>query len=58
MLLFEVLSIPMSVMLSVVGHDSSRFVFALLSLANSVVWGLCIGFPIYAVKRRYFTHAA
>ncbi len=58
MLLFEVLSMPMSFMYELVGHDSSRFVFALLSLANSVVWGLCIGFPIYAVKRRYFTHAA
>src|SRR5664279_5438881 len=58
MLLFEVLSMHMSFMYEVVGHDGSRFVFALLSLANSVVWGLCIGFPIYAVKRRYFTHAA
>jgi hypothetical protein len=58
MLLFEVLSMPMSLMYELVGHDGSRFVFALLSLVNSVVWGLCIGFPIYAVKRRYFTHAA
>jgi hypothetical protein len=55
---FVVVSMPASLMYEVVGHDSSRFVFALLSLANSAIWGLCIGFPIYAVKRRYFTHAA
>jgi hypothetical protein len=49
---------PMSIMLEVVGHDGSRFVFGLLSLANSVVWGLCIGFPIYAIKRRLVIHAS
>jgi hypothetical protein len=58
MFVFEVLSMPMSIMYEVVHHDSSRLLFGLLSLANSVAWGLCAGFPIYAIKRRFFTHAA
>jgi hypothetical protein len=57
MLLFEVLSLPASIMMSVVNHDTGKCGFALFSLANSVVWGLCLGFPIYAAQRRFFTHA-
>jgi len=55
MFAFEVLSAPMSLIYEVVHHDSSRFLFGLLSLANSAIWGLCIGFPVYAIRRRFFT---
>ena len=58
MFAFEVLSAPMSFIYEVVDHDSSRFIFGLLSLANSIVWGLCVGFPIYAIRRRFFIRAA
>ncbi len=58
MLAFQILSAPMSLIYEVVHHDSSRFLFGLLSLGNSIVWGLCVGFPIYAIRRRFFTSAA
>jgi len=58
MFAFEVLSMPMSLIYEVVHHDSSRFLFGLLSLANNIVWGLCVGFPVYAIRRRLFTSAA
>jgi hypothetical protein len=58
MLAFGVVSIPESFILEVFHNDGSRFVFALFSLANSVVWGFCIGFPVYAIKRRLSTRAA
>jgi hypothetical protein len=55
---FIALGIPMSLMMSLSDHGPGTFMFELLSLANSVVWGLCIGFPIYKIRRRYFSHAA
>jgi hypothetical protein len=58
MLAFEVLSAPMSLIYEVVHHDGSRFLFGVLSLANSIVWGLCVGIPIYVVRRRFATSAA
>jgi hypothetical protein len=58
MLLLEVLGMPMSLMMSVSNHGPSMVVIVLLSLANSVVWGLCIGFTIYAIKRKLLSHAA
>jgi hypothetical protein len=56
MLLFEVLSMPMSIMLSVADGGTGTFVFAALSLANSLAWGLCLGFPIYAIRQRFCSH--
>ena len=58
MFTFEVLSAPMSLIYEVVHHDGSRFLFGLLSLVNSLVWGLCVGFPIYVIRRRFVTSAA
>jgi hypothetical protein len=58
LVLLEVLGIPASLMMSFSNQNPSTFVVILLSLANSVVWGLCIGFPIYAIRRKFFTHAA
>ena len=54
---FVAVSMPMSIMYEIVHHDNSGLLFGLLSLANSVVWGLCVGSPIYAIKRRFFTRA-
>jgi len=55
---FVIVGMPASFMYEVVGHDNSTVVFVVLSLANSAIWGLCVGFPIYAVKRRFFTRAS
>jgi hypothetical protein len=38
-------------------NNNSMFVFVLLSLVNSIIWGVCLGFPIYAVKRKFRSHA-
>jgi hypothetical protein len=55
---FAILSAPTSLMYELVGHDSSKVLFVLLSVVNSIAWGLCFSFPIYVVKRRFFAHAA
>ena len=55
---FIVLSAPMSLMLSVSDHAISTPVYVLLSLANSIVWGLCLGLPIYIIKQKTWSHAA
>jgi hypothetical protein len=57
MTLFEVLSLPVSVLEAVVNLNIGKYGFALFSMANSVSWGLCLGLPIYAAKRRFFTRA-
>jgi hypothetical protein len=58
MFAFEALSAPMSLIYEVVHHDSSILLFVLLSLTNSIVWGLCVSFPICVIRRRFVTSAA
>jgi uncharacterized membrane protein len=48
-LLLGVLSSPLSWLLT---GMTSTFVLVVLSILNSFIWGVCIGFPLYVLKER------
>ena len=52
---FVVLGAPASIILDGVGGDHFALLLILSSIPNSALWGLCLGFPIYAIRKRLHT---
>lgn len=50
---FIILAAPTSAFLDGTGGDHFLLIFALSSLLNCVIWGVCLGYPIYAIGKRF-----
>lgn len=50
---FVILGAPASVLLDGSGSEHFLLLLALSSLLNCVIWGVCLGYPIYAVGKRF-----
>jgi hypothetical protein len=55
---FVVLGAPGSIILDGTGGDHFIFLLVLSSVLNCILWGLCLGFPIYALTKRLHSHIA
>ncbi len=51
---FGVLSAPGSVMLDGVGSANMMLLIVLCSILNCIIWGVCLGFPVYAIRKRFW----
>jgi hypothetical protein len=50
---FVILGAPCSVLLDGTGGDYFVLHLVLSSLLNSIIWGVCLGYAIYAIIRRF-----
>ena len=50
---FVVLGAPGSIILDGAGSDHFVLLLVLSSILNAAIWGLCVGFPIYAVRKKF-----
>ena len=41
-----------------IAEPKGMLTIVLLSVSNSIIWGLCLGLPIYAITHRFGRHAA
>ena len=55
---FLVLGAPASIVLDGTGGDHFLLLLVSSSILNSAFWGLCLGFPIYAVRKRIHSSIA
>src|SRR5258705_13030408 len=49
---FVILGAPTSIILDGVNGEHFMLLQVLSSILNCTIWGLCLGFPIYAVSKR------
>jgi hypothetical protein len=56
--IFVILGAPTSIMLDGVSSEYLMPLLVLSSVLNCIIWGVCLGFPIYAVSKRLRNVAA
>ena len=49
---FGILGAPASILLEIVPGEQVMVVMVFCSLLNCTIWGVCLGFPSYAISRR------
>ena len=49
---FGILGAPASVLLDGSGSEHFMLLLVLSSLLNCLIWGMCLGYPIYAIGKR------